>query len=145
RLSPIPAARPGTDCCTNERANARKRLPMRRVACRISFTCAHVESRHGNFRIRAVESRAARATTWVTASSPARREEKTMQYLVMLIGDGDMPPFQTQTPAEQAALMGRFESFEESCEAREGVNILNGAALSDGQADATVMRTREGK
>ena len=68
-----------------------------------------------------------------------------MQYLVMLIGDGDMPPFQTQTPAEQAAAMGRFESFEEACAAREGVQILNGAALSDGQADATVMRTRGGK
>ncbi|MGC0249042.1 YciI family protein [Pseudactinotalea sp. Z1748] len=67
-----------------------------------------------------------------------------MKYLVMLIGDGDVPAWDTLSPEEQGALMGRFGEFDEACGARQGVEILAGEALSDGQSDATVMRTRAG-
>src|SRR5690625_7820195 len=67
-----------------------------------------------------------------------------MKYLVLLIGDGDMPAWDSQSPEEQAAAMQRFADFDAACEAREGVQILAGEALSDG-ASATVMTTRSGK
>ena len=68
-----------------------------------------------------------------------------MKYLVMLIGDGDVPPWDSLTDEEQAAAMGKFEEFDAVCAAHEGVRIVVGEALNDGQADATVMRTRGGK
>lgn len=68
-----------------------------------------------------------------------------MKYLVMLIGDGDVPDWETLTPEQQGAAMQQFEEFDAACAARDGVEILAGEALSDGQADATVMRTREGR
>ena len=67
-----------------------------------------------------------------------------MKYLVLLIGDGDLPPWNTLTPDEQAAAMQQFAAFEDACKAREGVEILAGEALAEGPA-ATVMRTRSGK
>jgi len=68
-----------------------------------------------------------------------------MKYLVMLIGDGDVAPWESMTDDEQAAAMGKFEEFDAACAARDGVQILASEALNDGQADATVMRTRAGK
>lgn len=67
-----------------------------------------------------------------------------MKYLVLLIGDGDMPAWDTQSPEEQGAAMQRFVDFDAACEAREGVEILAEEALSGG-ASATVMTTRSGK
>lgn len=67
-----------------------------------------------------------------------------MKYLVLLIGDGDMPAWDTLTEEEQGAAMQRFADFDAACEAREGVQILGGEALGEGEA-ATVMTTRSGK
>jgi len=67
-----------------------------------------------------------------------------MKYLVLLIGDGDMPAWDSLSPEEQGAAMQRFADFEAACEARDGVKILSGAAL-DEAASATEMTTRAGK
>lgn len=67
-----------------------------------------------------------------------------MKYLVLLIGDGDLPAWNTLTPEEQGAAMQRFSDFDAACEAREGVEILAGEALGEGSS-STVMRTRAGK
>lgn len=67
-----------------------------------------------------------------------------MKYLVLLIGDGTEKPWPEQTEAEQAAAMAKFGAFDAACQAREGVEILAGEALSDPR-DATVMRTTGGR
>ncbi|WP_324650742.1 YciI family protein [Georgenia sp. H159] len=67
-----------------------------------------------------------------------------MKYLVLLIGDGDMPAWSTLSPEEQGAAMQRFVAFDDACQAREGVDILAGGALGD-SAGSTVMTTRSGK
>lgn len=67
-----------------------------------------------------------------------------MKYLVLLIGDGDTPAWETQTPEEQGAAMQRFADFDAACEARDGVEILGGEALGPGSS-ATTMTTRSGK
>lgn len=68
-----------------------------------------------------------------------------MKYLVLLIGDGDMPAWDTLTPEQQGEAMQRFADFEAACGARDGVEILAGEALSEDPGAATVMRTRAGK
>jgi hypothetical protein len=67
-----------------------------------------------------------------------------MKYLVLLIGDGAEKPWPDQTEDEQAAAMAKFGEFAEACEARDGVELLAGEALSDSR-DATVMRTTAGR
>ncbi len=67
-----------------------------------------------------------------------------MKYLVLLIGDGDVPAWDTMTPEEQGAAMQRFADFDAACEARDGVEILASDSLGDA-ASATVMTTRSGK
>ncbi len=67
-----------------------------------------------------------------------------MKYLVLLIGDGDMPAWDTLSPEEQGAAMQRFADFDAACEAREGVEVLAAEELAGG-AGATVMTTRAGK
>lgn len=67
-----------------------------------------------------------------------------MRYLVLLIGDGDELPWPDQTEAEQGAAMAKFGDFAAACEARDGVELIAGEALSDAR-DATVMRTTSGK
>lgn len=67
-----------------------------------------------------------------------------VKYLVLLIGDGDLPSWSTLTSEEQAAAMLRFAAFDAACETRDGVEILAGEALAEGPA-STVMRTRSGK
>lgn len=66
-----------------------------------------------------------------------------MKYLVLLIGDGDMPAWSTLSPEEQGAAMQRFADFEAACRARDGVEILAGEALGE-SASTTVMTTRAG-
>ncbi|USQ76916.1 YciI family protein [Ornithinimicrobium cryptoxanthini] len=67
-----------------------------------------------------------------------------MKFVVLLMADGDEKAWDQQTPEEQAAVMQRFGAFDEACAAREGVSILAGEALQDGDAAATV-RTRDGQ
>lgn len=66
-----------------------------------------------------------------------------MKYLVLLIGEGDLPPWDELSPQEQAAGMEKFGAFAAACAARDGVSILGGEALAPASA-ATVMRTRGG-
>ena len=67
-----------------------------------------------------------------------------MKYLVLLIGDGAEKPWSEQTEEEQGAAMAKFGAFGDACDARDGVSILAGEALS-GPRDATVMRTTDGR
>lgn len=67
-----------------------------------------------------------------------------MKYLVLLIGNGDEPDWETLSEAEQQATMQKFEDFGTACTDREGVEILAGEALG-GPSSATVMRTRSGE
>ena len=67
-----------------------------------------------------------------------------MKYLVLLMADGELPAWSTMSEEDQAAMMGRFEAFDRACEARDGVEILTGEALGDGDMSTTV-RTRGGE
>ena len=67
-----------------------------------------------------------------------------MKYLVLLAGDGEVPPWTEMTEAEQAQLLTRFGEFDEACSARDGVEILSGEPLQEG-ATATSVRTRGGE
>ncbi|MGC5628692.1 YciI family protein [Georgenia sp. Z1344] len=66
------------------------------------------------------------------------------KFVVLLMADGDEKAWDTQTPEEQGALMEKFGAFGEACAARDGVEILSGEALADGDAASTV-RTRDGR
>jgi hypothetical protein len=66
-----------------------------------------------------------------------------MKYLVLLIGDGELPAWNTLTPDEQAAGMQQFEDFDTACRERDGVQILSGEALA-GPSSTTTLRTRGG-
>lgn len=67
-----------------------------------------------------------------------------MKYLVLLIGNGDLPTWEELSTEEQAAGMEKFNQFDAACESRDGVSILGGEALAP-SATATVMRTRGGQ
>lgn len=67
-----------------------------------------------------------------------------MKYLVLLIGDGDEKPWAEHTEAEMGAQMQRFDDFSTACDAAEGVTILSGEALGEGDA-ATTVRHRGGR
>lgn len=54
-----------------------------------------------------------------------------MKYLVLLIGEGEEPRWDTLTPEQQAATMQRFANFAALCAQREGVTILAGEALDE--------------
>lgn len=64
-----------------------------------------------------------------------------MKYLVLLIGDGELPSWNSLSEEQQAAGMKRFEDFDAACAARDGVQILSGEALA-GPSSATTIRTR---
>lgn len=61
-----------------------------------------------------------------------------MKFVVLLMADGEEKPWAQLTETEQGALMEKFGAFDAACEAREGVSILAGEALQDGDAAATV-------
>ncbi|MFC4224339.1 YciI family protein [Lysinibacter cavernae] len=63
-----------------------------------------------------------------------------MKYLLLLTGDGDVPAWDGLSEAEQAALIERFEQFENACATR-GVEILAGEALETGESATTVRRS----
>lgn len=65
-----------------------------------------------------------------------------MKYALFLMSEGEMPPWEEQTPEQQAAAMQQHDDFGAACAAREGVTILAGEAL-DGVP--TVVRTRGGE
>lgn len=67
-----------------------------------------------------------------------------MKFVVLLMADGAEKAWDEQTPEEQGALMEKFGAFGQACAAREGVTILAGEALQDGDCASTV-RTREGR
>lgn len=67
-----------------------------------------------------------------------------MKYLVLLIGDGEMPAWDTMSEAEQGAAMGKFQAFDDACAEREGVRIVAGEALS-GPTEMTTLKTRGGR
>ncbi|HMQ38079.1 MAG TPA: YciI family protein [Micropruina sp.] len=67
-----------------------------------------------------------------------------MKYLVLLIGDGELPPWDSLSPEEQAAGMKKFEDFDAACAARDGVQILSGEPLA-GPSTSTTLRTRSGR
>lgn len=67
-----------------------------------------------------------------------------MKYLVLLMGYGDMPDWSELSEEEQAAGMAQFEAFHAACDERDGVEILAGEALGEGDMTTTV-RTRGGE
>lgn len=67
-----------------------------------------------------------------------------MKYLVLLMSEGEMPPWEEQSPQQQESLMKLHYDFDAVCEARDGVTIISAEAL--GPADtATTVRTRGGE
>ena len=67
-----------------------------------------------------------------------------MKYLVLLIGDGDMPAWDSQSPEEQAAAMQRFADFDAACEAREGVQMEFVQYTASIRTPSVAMRSRFG-
>lgn len=65
-----------------------------------------------------------------------------MKVVVLLMSEGEMPPWDQQTEEQQSAAMQRHDDFGAACEATEGVTILAGEAL-DGIP--TTVRTRGGE
>lgn len=66
-----------------------------------------------------------------------------MKYLVLLAGYGDSPAWAELSEAEQERDMQRFHAFSEACRQRDGVEILAGEALGEGDV-ATTLRTPRG-
>ena len=60
-----------------------------------------------------------------------------MKFLVLLIGQGEVRPWDTQTPEEQGEEMERFGAFESACEAHDGVD-LSEATVADWLRDRIV-------
>lgn len=77
-------------------------------------------------------------------SQTGSREERTMKYLMMLTGDGDVPAWTSLSDEEQQVLMARFDEFGSACAAAQGVEILSAEALQEG-ASATTIRRSGGK
>lgn len=67
-----------------------------------------------------------------------------MKYLVLLIGDGDVPDWGSLSTEDRMAMMKRFDDFDVACKARPGVQILSGEALG-GPSSATTLRNRGGR
>lgn len=65
-----------------------------------------------------------------------------MKYVILLMGMGELPPWDELSEEKQMALMQQHEAFGAACQAAEGVRILTGEAL-DGMP--TVVRTRGGE
>lgn len=67
-----------------------------------------------------------------------------MKYVVLLMSEGEMTPWDDLSPEEMEAMMGQFGAFDAACAEREGVTLLAGEALAGSEA-ATVVRTRGGQ
>ena len=67
-----------------------------------------------------------------------------MKYLVLLVGYGEMTPWEEESPEEQQAVMEQHYAFDQACGDREGVAILSGEALVEASL-ATTVRTRGGE
>ncbi|MGO0576849.1 YciI family protein [Ornithinimicrobium panacihumi] len=61
-----------------------------------------------------------------------------MKYLVLLMDDGAEKPWPQMSEAEQGALMQKFQDFGAACDGRDGVEILAGEALGEGDVSTTV-------
>ena len=66
-----------------------------------------------------------------------------MKYLVLLIGTGEEPRWDTLTPDQMSATMQRFADFAAICAQCEGVEILAGEALDE--AAHTMIRYQGGR
>ena len=64
-----------------------------------------------------------------------------MKYLMLLMSEGENPPWDEQSPEQQAAAMQQHDDFGQACAAHPEVNILAAEAL-DGAP--TTVRTRGG-
>lgn len=62
-----------------------------------------------------------------------------MKYVVLLMADGDERPWADQDAAERQVTVEKFGAFDAACQATDGVRILAGEALADGD-DATTVR-----
>lgn len=67
-----------------------------------------------------------------------------MKYFVLLAGYGEMPGWDDLSAEEQEAGMAQHAAFGDACEARTGVEMVDGQALGDGST-ATTLRTRGGE
>lgn len=65
-----------------------------------------------------------------------------MKVVMLLMSEGEMPPWDEQTEEERAEAMRRHDDFGEACRARGDVTILAAEAL-DGTP--TVVRVRSGE
>ncbi|USQ76915.1 YciI family protein [Ornithinimicrobium cryptoxanthini] len=65
-----------------------------------------------------------------------------MKFVVFLMSEGEMPPWDEQTEEQQSVAMQRHDDFGAACQAAAGVTILAGEAL-DGMP--TTVRTRGGE
>lgn len=67
-----------------------------------------------------------------------------MKFVVLLMADGAEQPWDQLTPDERGVIMEKFSAFDDACAAAEGVSILAGEALEEGDSARTV-RTRGGQ
>lgn len=67
-----------------------------------------------------------------------------MKYFVLLASMGQMPSWEELAEEEQEAVLAKHVEFDEACAARQGVELLDSAALGDGSM-ATTLRTRGGE
>lgn len=67
-----------------------------------------------------------------------------MKFLVLLIGEGELPAWDSLTGEEQAAGLAKFEEFDTACRNHDGVSIVSGEALAP-MNSASVVKTRGGK
>ncbi|MDO5494894.1 MAG: YciI family protein [bacterium] len=67
-----------------------------------------------------------------------------MKYLILLMDEGDMTPWEEISAEEKEEVMAQHERFDQVCEELDGVRILSAEALQ-GPETATSVRTRGGE
>lgn len=67
-----------------------------------------------------------------------------MKYHVLLVGYGELTPWDEMTSDDQEAMFAKFGAFDEACKEQQGVEVLAGEALEDSSSTTTV-RTRGGE
>lgn len=68
-----------------------------------------------------------------------------MKHLVLLAGYGDSPTWAELSEAEQEVDLRRFGDFSRACAQRDGVQILAGEALGEGDVATTLRTPRDGE